>query len=75
MKFFSSLALRENFSYVFMDLGKFPSLLQGYLISMNIPPRKEEGSYVYSLKSEKDHMPVSKVQESIPLLHICLGSW
>jgi hypothetical protein len=28
---------------------KFPSVLEGYLVSMNILPRKEAGYYAYSL--------------------------
>jgi hypothetical protein len=29
---------------------KFPCIFGAYLISMNIPPTKEEGSYTYSLR-------------------------
>jgi hypothetical protein len=29
---------------------KFPLILGGYLISTNIPPTKEEGSYTYPLR-------------------------
>jgi hypothetical protein len=36
--------------FILKTYEKFPSLLQGYVLSMNIPTRKEEGSYVYSLK-------------------------
>ncbi len=51
-------------SYV-KHLLKHLKIFGGNLISMNIPPRKEEGSYVYSLKSEKDHMLVRRCKNHL----------
>jgi hypothetical protein len=50
-----------------MHLEKFPSVFGGHLISMTIPPRKEEPSYNYSLRVG-ERLGVIIGVRSLPLL-------
>jgi hypothetical protein len=36
--------------FVMESTQKFPIVVGGHIISMNIPPRKEEGYYTYSFR-------------------------